>query len=349
MEMIAMTAIDTIILVATDFMAWYSVYLIASVALNLQYGYTGIPNFGLSLSVAAGAFVVGYLPGRLAMLFFMPGQHLDFITDNSQLLSIINARLQSDPLAIIVIFAASLALAILVAAILGYVATFPAIRLREDYLVMTLIAMAEAIRIIGDFYDPIAGGTLGVQVPDPFIFFGNFRGIGSAAFCFAFALVLFLLMDKLVSSPFGRLLRAVRDEETTAESVSKNTKSIKMEVMIIGSIIASIAGVLFAFYSSAVVADGFGRVDWTSWPFLMVLVGGKSNNKGAAVGTFCVVAARRSIALGKHSIQFLIPFNVVWFEPMLLGVTLILIMMFRPQGMVPEKSMKTKAFEIHER
>lgn len=327
-------------------MAFYSFYLIVSVALNLQFGCAGMPNFGLSLSVAGGAFVVGYFPGRLAMLLYMGGSNLDFINNNTEVLTIINAKLQHDPVAGAAIFGATFALAIVVAAFLGYLAAFPAIRLRADYLVMTLIAMAEAIRVIGNNYPPIAGGTLGVQVPDAFAFFGDFRSIGAAAFCLASATVLFLVTEKLLRSPFGRLLRAIRDEETTAESVSKDKNRIKMTAMILGSVVAALAGVLFALYTNAVVAQAFTRGDWTFWPFLMVLVGGTGNNKGAATGAFFVVLARRTITISKHSFQFLLPFDAVWLEPMLLGATLILVMMFRPQGIIPEKPMKTKDFAM---
>jgi branched-chain amino acid transport system permease protein len=327
-------------------MAFYSFYLILSVALNLQFGCAGIPNFGLSLSVAGGALVVGYLPGRLAMLIYMQGSNLDFVNNNTEVLSIINAKLEHDPVALVAIYGATFALAMVTAAFLGYAAAFPAIRLRADYLVMTLIAMAEAIRVIGKNYPPIAGGTLGVQVPDAFAFFGDFRSIGAAAFCLAIATVLFLVTGKALKSPFGRLLRAIRDEETTAESVSKDKNRIKMTAMMFGSVFAGLAGVLFALYTNAVVAQAFTRADWTFWPFLMVLVGGTGNNRGAAAGAFFVVAARRAISISKHSFQFLLPFDAVWLEPMLLGATLILVMMFRPQGMIPEKPMKTRDFAM---
>jgi branched-chain amino acid transport system permease protein len=332
-------------LAITDFIAYYSFYLICTVALNLQFGCAGIPNFGLSLSVAGGAFAVGYLPGRLAVLLYMQGSNLDFVNNNTAVVAIINAKLGHDPVALAAIFGATLTLSILTAGFLGYVSAFPAIRLRADYLVMTLIAMAEAIRVIGNYYPPIAGGTLGVQIPDLFAFFGDFRSIGAAMFCLAVAIVLFLVTEKALKSPFGRLLRAIRDEETTAESVSKDTNRIKMTAMILGSVIAAFAGVLFALYTNAVVAQAFTRADWTFWPFLMVLVGGAGNNKGAAAGAFSVVLARRAITVTKHSFQFLLPFDAAWLEPMLLGVVLILVMMFRPQGIIPERPMTTMDHE----
>ncbi len=323
-------------------LAFISIYLIAVIALNLQYGYTGIPNFGLALSIAGGAFVAGALTGRIAMWYYGVDSNLDFISDNSIITSIINQRLAHDPLGGITIFLLIIAISMLINAFLGFIAAYPAIRLREDYLIMVLIAMAEGIRIIGINYRPLVGGTLWVHVPDLFAWLGDLRRTIYVIIMFISSMLIFVLVQLLVTSPFGRLIRAIRENEILADSLGKNIVKVKMIVMVLGSALASIAGVLFALYTEVVMATSYNRIDWTFWPWLMLMIGGMGNNVGAFVGTIAVILARRLIIFYKHEIEHFIPFSVVWLEHILLGITLILFMAFRPQGLMPEKPTKVR-------
>jgi len=118
------------------------------------------------LPVAGGAFVAGYFPGRFAAWLFGINPGLDYVNNNSQVLNLVSVGLRQDVPLSIGLFLVTLVLAVLVGALLGYAASFPAIRLREDYLAITLLAMAEGIRVIGNNYSPIVGGTLGVGVAD---------------------------------------------------------------------------------------------------------------------------------------------------------------------------------------
>jgi len=146
-----------------------------------------------------------------------------------------------------------------------------------------------------------------------------------------------------VTTDYGRLLRAVRDNEVTAECVGKDVVKIRTKVIIIGSVIASLAGGLYSFHLQTVLAAAFRRTDWTFWPWLMVMVGGLSNNIGAAVGTLVVIlTTRRIIIYYKHYFEAYIPFEVIWLEQIMLGLALILIMIFRPQGLIPEKPTRVR-------
>ena len=332
-----MIDISLLINMIIDILTFLAIYLVLAVSLNLQYGYAGIPNFGLALSAAGGAYVTGALTGRIAMTIYGVGEGLDFMTDNTKITELINARLIHDPLMGIMIFVLIIAIATVINAGLGYIASRPAIKLRADYLMMTLIAMAEAARVIGINYYPLVGGTFWVHVPDLFAWMGDMKRVGVCLIIFAIAIIVFLAAQFMVTSPYGRLLRAVRDNEVTAECVGKDVVKIRTKVIIIGSIIASLAGVLYAFHLQTVLATAFKRTDWTFWPWLMVMVGGPSNNIGAAVGTLVVILTRRMIIYYKHYFEAYVPFEVIWLEQIMLGLALILIMVFRPQGLIPEK------------
>ncbi|MEM3551700.1 MAG: branched-chain amino acid ABC transporter permease [Candidatus Bathyarchaeia archaeon] len=319
-----------------DTALFYAIYLLVSVGLNLQMGYTGLPNFGIVLSVAGGAYTVGWFVGRFAMMIYNI-KGMDFINDNAYLVTQINSKLANDPLTAIIIFLMTIGLVIMVGTALGFITAYPAIRLSGDYLTMTLMAMAEAVRVIGIGYSPIAGGTLGVQVPDLFAWMGKARYFGVITLIFATSIIVFLIVQLITSSPFGRLLRAVRDNEVTAESIGKNVVDVRIKAMILGSIIASLAGALYSFYASAVIPAAFTRYDWTFWAWLIIMVGGAGNNLGVAVGTLLVVLVRRLITFYKFSLAAFLPFEPLWLELIGLGLVLILIMIFRPQGILAEK------------
>ncbi len=315
------------------------------VALNLQYGYAGIPNFGLALSVAGGAYVTGALTGRIAMMVYGVGKGLDFMLDNNQITASLNAILVKDPWGGVAIFLLIVLIAGTLNAGLGFVASYPAIRLKAEYLIMVLIAMAEGIRVIGINYYPLVGGTFWVSVPDLFAWMGSMRTIGLTLIIFAFAIVMFLVAQGMATSPFGRVIKAMRDNEVAAECVGKDVVGLKIRMMVLGAVIASIAGVLNAFQTQAVLSSAYTRTDWTFWPWLMLMVGGRANNIGSAVGASTVITARRLIVFFKHDLQPFIPFSVVWLEQILLGTFLIIVMMVRPQGLIPEKPTRMRGFK----
>jgi len=320
-----------------DLLATFAIYLIVSLSLNLEFGYAGVPDFGKLLSVAGGAFVVGYFPGRFAAWILGIGQDLDYIGDNSLIVSQLNLHLQNDPLFAISLLLITLLIAGLIGAALGFIASYPAIRLREEYLAMTLLAMAEAIRVIGRYHPPIVGGTLGVQVPDPFAWTGELRFVIASMFTLLVAFLVFLYLERLIRSPLGRTLRAIRDNEDVAKAYGKNVALIRMKTILVSSIIGAIGGALYAFYTCGVIAVGYDRVTWTFWPWVMVILGGTANNLGVALGTFVFVAVRKLIIFYKELLSPFIPFDVVWLDPLLLGSSLIIILMFRPEGLLPEK------------
>jgi len=328
-----------------DFAIFFAIYLIVALSLNLEYGYTGIPNFGKVLAVAGGAFTVGTFPGRVVAWLFNVKPGLDYINDNTLIVTEVNKILARDPLLGISIFFLTLAVAGAVGAILGLVSCYPAIRLREDYLAITLLAMGEAIQVIGYNYRPLVKGNIGVLVPDPFGWAGDYRYVVVALFILGISLAVFLYLERLIRSPLGRTLRAIRDNEEVAASLGKDVTKIRMKTIIIASIIGSIAGALDAFKAGGVISTSYHRVSWTFWPWVIVILGGAGNNLGVIVGTFIFAALRRFIDYYKGYLGPFIPFNVVWLDSLLLGIALIVIQMYRPEGIIKEKPTPTLGYK----
>jgi branched-chain amino acid transport system permease protein len=334
-----------LIIFVRDFAIFFAIYLTVALSLNLEYGYTGVPNFGKVLAVAGGAFVVGSIPGRIAAWLFNIGPGLDYITDNTEIVTEVNQVLMKNPAASMAIFFVTLVIAGAVGAILGLISCYPAIRLREDYLAITLLAMGEGIQVIGYNYSPIIKGNIGVLVPDPFGWAGDFRYAVIAVFIVGVCLAVSFYFEHLVRSPLGRMLRAIRDNENVAESLGKDVTRTRMKTIIVAATIGSIAGALDAFKAGGVISTSYQRTTWTFWPWVIVILGGAGNNVGVVAGTFVFTALRRFIDYYKGYLAPFLPFNVVWLDPLLLGVMLILIQMYRPEGIIKEKPTPTLSYK----
>jgi len=323
-----------------DLLAIFAIYVIVNISLNMEFGYTGIPNFGKVLAVGAGAFVAASIPGRI--FANMAGIEGDYITNNLLIVSQINLWLVDNVGIGFVVFFLTLGIAAGVGGGIGLLTSYPAIRLRGDYLAITLLAFGESIRIIGNNYTPLVGGTLGVQIPDPLSFLPDeHRFLVATIGLVAIAAAVYVYSEKMVRSPLGRMLRAVRDNEKVAEALGKNSTHIRIKIIMISAALAAIGGALYAFYVGGTIAFAYDRASWTFWPFLMILIGGLANNKGVLIGTLIFVTLRKFIIFFKDSLGGFVPFDVIWLDFLLLGVILLAILLYRPQGIFVEKPTPT--------
>jgi len=322
-----------------DMMATVGVYLILTLSLNLDSGYCGIPNFGKVLAMAGGAFVVAFFPGRIiAALLGIKG---DFVGDNASMIVQVNRVLAADLVGSLTLFLATLILAIGFGMALGYLSTRPAIKRGFGPLAITLLAMGEVLRVIGHNFTPLAGGSIGVSVPDIFAWAGGYRFVIASIVLLIASLSIFFYVNRLTNTPLGRMLRAVRDNEDAARSLGINIVGVKLKTIMISSAIASLAGALYAFYSGTVISMAYTRDSWTFLPWAMMLLGGSANNIGIVSGVFSFVFIRKLIVMYKHGLAPFLPFDILWFELILYGMMVILILLYRPMGIIPEKPTPT--------
>lgn len=335
-----MASIDPAFIFLTDLIAIFSIYAIINLSLNLEFGYAGIPNFGKVLAIGAGAFVAASVPGRIiASIANIEG---DYIQNNLSMVAAADIWIVDNVGLTLLIFLFSFVIAALVGGVLGAITSYPALRLRGDYLAITLLAFGESIRIVGNNFPPLVGGTLGVQVPDPLSFVPDeLRFPTASLILIIMAVVAYIYCEMTIRSPLGRSLRAVRDNELASESLGKNTGRVRMKTIIVASALAAIAGALYAIYTGSTIAIAFDRSSWTFWPFLMILIGGLANNKGVLVGTLLFVTLRKVIIFFKDSFEWIVPFDVVWLDMLLLGAILLVVLLFRPQGVIVEKPTHT--------
>ena len=328
-----MPALDQLILFATDLLALVAVYLIVNIGLNLQEGITGIPNFGILLAVAGGAYFTGGLSTRLALSLLGIRTDLSPVINNVPVLSLINPILISQPLVAIGFMVLFLMVGGIAGGAMGLISSAPAVRLREDYLAITLLAFGEILNVIGVGYTPLIGGPPGVSVPDVLGWAGQYRFYAGTFVLLLVAIAVFAYAGYLIKTPLGRTLRAIRDNETVARSLGKDITRYRTIAILIGSTLCGIAGSLWVMYSGSVTPT-YARLDWTFLPWLMILLGGMGSNRGVLVGTFIFVTLDKLILYYKYAFAGILPFDVIWLNYLLLGFITILILIYRPEGLV---------------
>ncbi|UXD21931.1 ABC transporter permease [Ignicoccus pacificus DSM 13166] len=298
-----------------DLIFFLAFYAIAALSLNLEYGYAGLSNFGKVGFIAVGAYTAGVLSAAYGVPF---------------------------PLCLI-------AAAIAAAAVGAFIA-IPTVKLREDYLGMSTIIIGEMIRILlrNTPTNSVWGGVFGLRgIKPPFDFITNtfertiaYVGLSVVLFFFTY-----ILLERWGNSPLGRVLKSIRDDELASKSIGKFTYRYKLLALTLGSALAGLAGALYAFYFLYLNPDTFlPLVTFLIW--VMVIIGGMANNAGVVLGTAIVILINRLTQIAKDYIH--LPLEPNYFQAMLVGLLIILFLMFRPQGLVPEKPVRTPAWRVLE-
>ena len=339
--------------------SFIAVYYILSASLNMKAGMTGIPDFGQAMFFAVGGIVVGNLATRIAAVIAAPELGVTrgeawklVITQNTDFVARLNDILPHKPGLSIAMILFSLVIAMILGGLLGWLASYPALRLRGDYLAIMLLTASEGLRVLATYTVSVMGSTptVGLTAPNFFGFTGN-APLWTSVFALIMALLTYVYMESFHNSPGGRLFRAVRDDEESAEALGKDVAKVRRDAMIIGSAFAALAGVVFSLNpwttgSSIAAQSIFDRVFWTFWPWALMILGGMASNRGVGLATAIVVALLIGpIRLYKQDIAKLfhvqaVGIDVGYFanalEYILLGVLILLVLLIRPRGIIPE-------------
>ena len=302
------------------------VYGLAAIGLNVHFGYTGLLNFGQAafLAVAAYGLTISIV---IAGLPFFVG------------------------------IAAGLIGAVLLALLLG----IPTLRLRADYLAIVTIAAAEIIRLIvrANSMRDYTGGANGLTgFADPFYELNPLPpgryGIGDISFneraswilLVGWILVLLsaLLVYLLMRSPWGRVIKGIREDEDAVRSLGKNVYWYKMQSLIIGGVIGSLGGFVFVLARAAVQPDTYAT-ELTFFAYTILILGGAARVFGPIVGAaiFWMVLVfmdsflRGAIRTGWIPESIMSGTQVGQVRFMLVGLALMLLVIFRPQGIFGDK------------
>lgn len=287
------------------------VFLILALSLNVSIGFCGL------ISLAhAGYFVLGCYVYALTTLYGG-----DFVL--------------------------AIALAAAVGAVLSLALSIPSWRLKGDFFVMVSLAVQALISgLLYNWYTAgetpygtlrnLTNGPRGITgIPKPNIFsmlIDNLPALCGLSLCLA--AVMILLVAKLLASPWGRLLKSIRDDELAARSLGKSARLAKVQAFALSCALASVAGVLFVSYL------GFldplqGRVDLSIDLLCMVLIGGAGSIRGSILGALVLVLLPE--ALRFTPIPDAVASDV---RRMLYGLALVGMMHFRPQGLLGDYSLE---------
>lgn len=336
----------TVIALAT----FFGISALMALSLNLEYGVAGIPNFGQALFVSIGAYTAGVTYTRL--LPRLAGQDAIYpcgktMADALQLRSEIMDTL---PAIGWLNFIITLVIAAVIGGLVGYLASYPALRLKEEwYLALVLLVGGEIGRIVVRGYEPIicaSNGVAGLGQPFGWIENSTLSAALFALLVLALTALVYFYCEKLIRSPYGRLLKAIRENDRVAVSLGKRVPRIRGQVMFIGSAIAAVAGVLFATNLGFASSNDYVIV-LTLDIWVMVVFGGLGNNRGALLGALVVTVLDRLTSIAAiqlNALGYELEFNYVRY--IIFGIILLLMLRFRPQGLLPERSETTQAHEV---
>lgn len=278
------------------------IYAIMALALNLQYGFTGLLNFGLVAFFAIGAYA-------------------------SALLS----------LAGVPIFI-SMALAVLITAAIGGLIAIPTMNLSVHYWAIVTISIAELVRVVIQNEEWATGGTFGLSdIPQPL-----FGAVGPDWYptfflCITLALLLicYVICRILVDSPYGRVIKTIREDEDYALSLGKNVPAFKLRTMALGAGLVGLAGTLYAHFNTYLNPAAFEPiVTFIIWA--AVIMGGKGNLKGGIMGAVVIVLLYNSTRFVGDYVD-LSASTIAAVRLGLIGALITAIVVLRPNGLLPER------------
>ncbi len=299
-----------------------AIYAIAAIGLNVHFGYTGLLNFGQVAFMLVGAYGVAVSVATFGWSLWV---------------------------GVLV----GLGCAVVLALILG----IPTLRLRGDYLAIATIAAGEILRYFyrSAYAEPLTGGVYGLrQFADPFFELNPFPpgryGIGPIDFDsrslwvmtvgWILVVLISLLVFLLVRSPWGRVLRAVREDELAARSLGKNVYSFKMQSLVLGGVIGAVGGALLAINVQSVQPDSYNPVT-TFYLYAILILGGAGTIFGPIIGsiifwfivTFFDAFLRSAVGAGWFG-DLIDGADVGAIRFVLVGLGLMLLMAFRPAGIL---------------
>lgn len=273
------------------------IYIILSASLNLIAGYTGI------LSIAHAAFygVGAYVAALMALNLNTP-------------------------------FLANVICAVILSGIFGALVGIPSLRIRDDYFVIATFAFQIITFSVMNNWVSFTGGPMGLPgIPQPVIFGWEISSHLEFLFLIAcFCALTLWISQKIVQSPFGRILKAIREDEVFALAAGKNVAAYKVLVFVIGAGMAAIAGSMYAYYISYIDPTSFTVME-SIFIISIVIIGGAGSLRGPVIGAIVLVTLPELLRF--VGLPSSIAANV---RQIIYGGLLVAFMMWWPQGLMGE-------------
>ena len=302
------------------------IFALAAIGLNMHFGYTGLLNFGQAGFLAVGAYTVAVLVVNFDVSIWLA-------------------------------FLAGIGSAVVLALLLG----IPTLRLRADYLAIVTIATAEIIRQVARSVSlrEYFGGSDGItgKFGKDFFDLNPFPNGLSLAFLrytpndlwvvvvgWALVVIFVFLTFLIMRSPWGRVIKAIREDEEAVRSLGKNVYFYKMQSLILGGVVGAFAGFVYAISRQSVQPDNYSTA-LTFFAYAVLILGGAARVIGPVAGSiifwfllvFVEQVLRQAVANDLIPNWLMTPNQVGQVRFMLVGLGLMLLMIYRPQGIFGDK------------
>jgi len=297
------------------------IYTIFSLGLQLQFGFAGLLNFGQVAFMAIGAYAMAILVVKEGWSTWLAA-----------------------PLAVVAAAAAGLLLGL------------PSLRLRADYFAIVTIAFSEIVRYVATNENALTGGSQGTialgKVGEAAQYNGQWtrfqtwvqgrlhfssKDAAMLAIVWAVALVLLTLVWLAVRTPWGRVLRAIREDEDAAASLGKNVLAYKLQALALGAALAGVAGLFYAWQFSFFSPDDFQPL-LTFFAWMIVILGGLGRvwavPVGAAIFGFLFAGTR---FLDFRPLSSLDSADRAYVRLIVIGLVIIGLVLLRPQGILGKR------------
>lgn len=271
------------------------IYIILTLSLNLIVGYTGLPALGHAAFSCIGAYTSSLLALNLGLTPWV-----------------------------------GLIVGACLAGLAGVIIGYPAVRLKGDYLALATFGLGVIIYSIAKNWVSLTRGPMGLPgIPGFSIFSFHLSEIWSyLLLVLVFVVITIFIINRIVSSPFGRILRSIREDEIASQAFGKDTVKHKLLVFVIGAFFASIAGSLYAHYITFIDPSSFTVMESITI-LLMVIFGGMGSIQGSIVGAVILVVFPELLRFIGMPSSIAAPMR-----QMIYGLLLVVLMLKRPQGIM---------------
>ena len=306
------------------------IYAVFALGLNVHWGFTGLFNIGIAGFFALGAYTTALLTTAPPD----PALFEDFRFGGNW------AETGFLDLGIDLWFFLGLGCAAVVCGAIALIIGYITLRLRDDYLAIATLGIAEGVRLFFLNEKWLANGSKGLyRIPK---FLGDWVSPENYGYLYVVVILivlggLYLAMRQAVNSPWGRVLRAIREDEVAAEASGKDVFRFKLQAFILGAVIMGIGGALYAHHIRFLSPLTFDPLLATFVIWAMLMVGGSANNLGAILGAFLVWG----IWTGTQSLPGIL--SEPSFRLFMIGALIVAVILARPGGILGEERRRTPA------